>query len=305
MAPTNSWSEILVRFVPKGSRLPLYGVPSQTVLANAHALAAAANVGFVGATMRVVEGDPFDPAAHTVTDREAIVDQLLAPTIAPSVLCIGLNYRAHAAEFKAEVTSKPVVFMKPPTALTPHLSNIVLPQIAAAGADYEAEVAVVIGAHRETGRHCKNVSRADAHFYIAGYTIANDISSRILQRSAPGGQWCFSKSFDTFLPLGPFLAHPNLVDAKNLRIVTKLNGQVMQDGNSKAMIADVPGLIEYLSQGTTLAPGTVICTGTPEGVGGMRDPPVVLKHGDVIEVAIDGLGVLRNHVVNEVPSSNL
>jgi 2-keto-4-pentenoate hydratase/2-oxohepta-3-ene-1,7-dioic acid hydratase in catechol pathway len=152
-------------------------------------------------------------------------------------------------------------------------------------------VAVVIG------RAAKDVSTADAMRFVLGYTAANDVSARRWQGRRGAGQWVRSKSFDTFCPLGPELVSADeLQDPQNLRLTCELNGQVMQDGNTGDMIFPVAELISFLSTGATLLPGTVILTGTPSGVGFTRKPPVYLMPGDTVEVAVEGIGTLRNSV---------
>jgi 2-keto-4-pentenoate hydratase/2-oxohepta-3-ene-1,7-dioic acid hydratase in catechol pathway len=160
--------------------------------------------------------------------------------------------------------------------------------------DYECELAVVIG------YECKNVSRAEAMNYVLGYTIANDVSARDWQKQWGGSQWCRGKTFDTFCPLGPALVTPaGIMNPNDLALRTRVNGVTMQESNTRDMIFPVDELIAFLSGSTTLEPGTVILTGTPEGVGMGRKPPVYLKAGDVVEVEIEGIGVLRNPVVEE------
>lgn len=160
--------------------------------------------------------------------------------------------------------------------------------------DYEAELAVVIG------REALNVSKEDALDYVLGYTCANDVTARRWQGKKGGGQWARGKSFDTFAPLGPWVVPAKLIpDPQALRIRTILNGKVVQDGNTSDMHFGVAELIEFLSQGTTLHPGTVILTGTPAGVGYTQDPPVFLKAGDTVEVEIEGVGKLTNPVMEQ------
>ena len=157
--------------------------------------------------------------------------------------------------------------------------------------DYEAELAVVIG------KPARNVSKKDALDYVLGYMCSNDVSARIWQSKRGGSQWCRGKGFDTFAPLGPVLVTRDEVpDPNALAITSSLNGETMQSSNTKDMIFDVPTLISFLSEDTTLLPGTVILTGTPEGVGWARNPKVLLKPGDTIAVEIEGLGRLENPV---------
>ena len=207
---------------------------------------------------------------------------------ARKVLAIGRNYADHAAEGGGDLPKAPLIFNKLPSSLNAHEAPIVLPSISAK-VDYEAELAVVIG------RRAKQVSEAKALDYVFGYTLINDVTARDLQRS--DGQWTRGKGLDTFAPLGPFITtRDEIEDVQNLKIEGILNGQVMQSSNTSKMIFRVAYLISYISQGITLEPGDVIATGTPEGVGFFRDPPVVLKAGDVFEVRIEKLGTLRNPV---------
>lgn len=245
-------------------------------------------------TALIIEGDLF--GQHRVTDRKPEIVTLLAPVRPAAILCIGLNYRFHAEETKAAVPPYPVVFMKLPGAVQHPGEPIRLPtHLKSDKVDYEGELAVVIG------RAAKNVKRAHALDHVLGYTCANDVSARDWQKSGGGGQWCRGKTFDTFCPLGPVLVTADEIsDPNGLAIRTVLNGQVMQDSNTREMIFDVPALIEFLSGSTTLAPGTVILTGTPEGVGMARKPPVWLREGDTVEVEIEKIGRLTNPVRDEV-----
>ena len=245
-----------------------------------------------GRTTRL-EGDVF--ASPRDTGETVQPAKLLAPIAPTAILCIGLNYRKHAAEGNQPIPEFPVLFMKTPGAVQNPGDSIVLPtRLKSDAVDYECELAVVIG------RTCKNVSRADALQYVLGYTCANDVSARDWQLKKGGTQWCRGKTFDTFCPLGPYLVTADEIPNPNeLKIKTVLNGQTMQDWNTNDMIFDVPTLIEFLSGSTTLHPGTVILTGTPHGVGGARKPPVFLKHGDTITIEIERIGALTNPVIDE------
>jgi 2-keto-4-pentenoate hydratase/2-oxohepta-3-ene-1,7-dioic acid hydratase in catechol pathway len=242
---------------------------------------------------REITGDVF--AEFQVTSKPADVRKILAPVAPTGILCIGLNYRRHAAEGNAPIPKWPVLFMKTVSAVQNPDDPILLPRhLASSQVDYECELAVVIG------KRCKNVSRAHALDYVLGYSCANDVSARDWQKEMGGSQWCRGKTFDTFCPLGPCLVTPDEIpDPNALAIKTVLNGEVMQDWNTNDMIFDVPALIEFLSGSTTLLPGTVILTGTPHGVGMARKPPVWLKAGDQIAVEIEKIGVLRNPVLDE------
>jgi 2-keto-4-pentenoate hydratase/2-oxohepta-3-ene-1,7-dioic acid hydratase in catechol pathway len=229
------------------------------------------------------------------TGELAPIGKLLAPLEPRAVLCIGLNYRQHAAETNAPLPQWPVLFFKNPASVQNPGDPIELPRwLASAKVDYECELAVVIR------RLCKNVSRADALDYVLGYTCANDVSARDWQKEGGGSQWCRGKSFDTFCPLGPVLVTPDEIPNPNaLRISTKVNGETLQDSTTADMIFDVPALIEFLSGSTTLLPGTAILTGTPSGVGMARTPPRWLQPGDTVAVEIEKIGVLSNPVVEE------
>lgn len=242
------------------------------------------------ATARRIDGDVF--GAYTVTDEVRPVAKLLAPVAASTILCIGLNYRKHAAESGAIPPAYPVLFTKGPNTVQHPNEPILLPtHLASEKVDYECELAVVIGTA------CKNVSRADALGYVLGYTCANDVSARDWQVEKGGGQWCRGKFFDTFSPLGPCIVTTDEVaDPNDLAIRTILNDDVVQDGTTADMIFDVPALIEFLSGSTTLLPGTVILTGTPHGVGMAQEPPRWLQPGDVVTIEIEKIGRLTNPV---------
>lgn len=212
------------------------------------------------------------------------------PAVYPGkILAIGRNYVDHAIEGGSAPPEAPLIFNKLSNSLSAHEVPIVLPTISKQ-VDYEAELAVVIG------RRAKRVSEAEALDYVFGYTLINDVSARDLQFG--DGQWVRGKGLDTFAPLGPFITtRDEIADVQGLNIEGRLNGQVMQSSNTSKMIFKVAYLVSYISQGITLEPGDVIATGTPEGVGIFRDPPVLLKDGDVFEVTIEGLGTLRNSVV--------
>ncbi|HVS21465.1 MAG TPA: fumarylacetoacetate hydrolase family protein [Pyrinomonadaceae bacterium] len=212
------------------------------------------------------------------------------PAVYPSkILAIGRNYVDHAIEGGAAPPEAPLIFNKLTSSLNAHNAPIVLPPISNK-VDYEAELAVVIG------RRTKRVSEAEALDYVFGYTLIDDVSARDLQFG--DGQWTRGKGLDTFAPLGPFITtRDEIKDVQALKIEGRLNGEVMQSSNTGKMIFKVAYLVSYLSQGMTLEPGDVIATGTPEGVGVFRDPPVLLKAGDVFEVEIEGLGTLRNPVI--------
>ena len=195
------------------------------------------------------------------------------------IVAVGRNYLAHARELGNEVPTEPLIFLKPTSAIVGDQDDVVYPK-ASLRVDHEAELAVVIG------RRCKDVNEGDAFDYVRGYTCANDVTARDLQES--DGQWTRAKGFDTFCPLGPQVVE-NL-DPSSLRVVARVNGEVRQDGRTSDMLFGVPSLVAFISGVMTLEPGDVILTGTPPGVG-----PV--QRGDLMEVEIEGIGVLRNRVV--------
>jgi 2-keto-4-pentenoate hydratase/2-oxohepta-3-ene-1,7-dioic acid hydratase in catechol pathway len=246
-------------------------------------------------TARVIQGGLY--GAIEVTGEIAAVAKILAPVEPAAILCAGLNYRRHAEETKARIPEYPVLFMKMPGSTQNPGDPILLPRhLRSDEVDYECELAVVIG------KKCKNASRANALDYVLGYTCANDVSARDWQLRRSGSQWCRAKTFDTFTPLGPRLVTPDEMPNPNaLKIRTLLNGEPVQDWNTRDMIFDVPALIEFFSGSTTLHPGTLILTGTPHGVGMARNPQVWLKPGDEVVVEIEGIGSLSNPVAEETP----
>lgn len=223
-----------------------------------------------------------------------VTGELLAPIPEPGkVICIGLNYRDHAEESGMDIPSEPVCFSKFANTITGPETTIKLPAVSKQ-VDYEAELVVVIG---KTG---KNIPAGEALNHVAGYMNGNDVSARDWQIGRPGGQWLLGKTPDTFAPIGPWLVTTEEAgDPNNLKIALRLNGESMQDSNTKEFIFTVEEVIEHLSKIMTLEPGDIIFTGTPPGVGMARKPPVFLKPGDATEVEIEGLGVLRNNVAAE------
>lgn len=248
-----------------------------------------------GSILRL-EGAIFDSPAIT---NEYITGSLLAPLDPAALLCIGLNYRKHAEETGSTLPNYPMLFLKTPGSLLDPGQPIQLPRhLRSDKVDYEAELAVVIG------KKCKNVSKENALDYVLGYTCANDVSARDWQKKDKGGgQFCRAKSFDTFCPLGPCLVTTDEIkNPGTLGIRSVINGETMQDSSTSDMIFDVPTLIEFLSGSSTLLPGTVILTGTPEGVGMGRNPYRWLNPGDSVTIEIDGIGPLTNPVIEELCS---
>jgi 2-keto-4-pentenoate hydratase/2-oxohepta-3-ene-1,7-dioic acid hydratase in catechol pathway len=220
-------------------------------------------------------------------------DVLLGPPIPDpdKIICLGLNYKSHAEEAGFKPPEIPILFAKYRNALTGPTSPIVLPK-PSQEIDYEAELAVVIG------KSGKEILVENALEHVAGYMAFHDVSARDLQFRA--GQWLSGKTLDTFAPCGPSLVIGEIDDPQNLNIATRLNGETMQNSNTKHMIFSVAETIAYISQLMTLEPGDIIATGTPEGVGFKRNPPVFLKEGDVVEVEIEGIGMLKNPVAGHV-----
>ncbi len=203
--------------------------------------------------------------------------ELLAPCQPSKIVCVGLNYMSHAREFKMPIPEEPILFIKPPSAVLDPGGEIVYPSTSSQ-VDYEGELAIVIG------KLCKGVPADEAENYILGYICFNDVTARDLQKK--DGQWTRAKSFDTFAPFGPWIAK---IDPSDADIQTRVNGTVKQKSNTSDLIFSVPRLVEFISNIMTLLPGDVIATGTPSGVG-------PLQKGDVVEVEIEGIGVLKNSV---------
>jgi len=221
--------------------------------------------------------DPLTVSNETYP-KEAL--KILSPVKPSKVICVGLNYKDHANELKLEIPKTPVLFLKPPTCVIGHMENIIYPEHMSKQVDYEGELAIVIK------KECRNVSEKESKNYILGYTCANDVTARDLQPK--NGQWTIAKSFDTFLPLGPIITDE--IDPNNSNIKTYLNGQVVQSSNTNNFIFPVETLVSYISSIMTLKPFDVIITGTPSGIGPM-------KQGDVVEVEIEGIGRLTNYVI--------
>jgi 2-keto-4-pentenoate hydratase/2-oxohepta-3-ene-1,7-dioic acid hydratase in catechol pathway len=243
-------------------------------------------------------GEGVWPRVAAATERgvgRPLTDVRLAPPVPDprKIICIGLNYADHAKETGVEPPAEPVVFNKFLTALNAHEQPIELPSVSQE-VDYEAELVAVIGLG---GR---SIPRDRALAHVAGYTCGNDVSARDWQKNKPSRQWLLGKSFDTFAPCGPvFVTADEVGDAEKLRIQLRLNGQTMQDSSTSQFIYGIAHLVSYLSQVVTLEPGDLIFTGTPPGVGMARKPPVFLQPGDLVEVEIERIGLLRNRVVAE------
>lgn len=237
-------------------------------------------------------------AARTILAQGAPIDlsavTLLPPLRRPGkILCVGLNYRDHTAEVQLEQPDYPTIFSRFPSTLVGHDGVVLRPRISEQ-LDYEGEFVAVIGT---AGKH---IPRDRALDHVVAYSLFNDVSVRNYQRRTP--QWTVGKNFDTSGPFGPWLVSADALPrgAKGLRIQTRLNGQTMQDANTDDLVFDLETLIVTLSQAFTLEPGDIIVTGTAAGVGGARTPPVWMKHGDVVEVELEGIGVLRNRIEDEL-----
>jgi 2-keto-4-pentenoate hydratase/2-oxohepta-3-ene-1,7-dioic acid hydratase in catechol pathway len=238
----------------------------------------------------ILEGEV--PWAAEPTGEIVRIERRLAPVEPRAILCVGLNYKDHARETGQPLPQRPVLFMKNPAALNHPDAPILIPRalVERPEVDYEVELAVVIG--RDL-RHADAASALDA---VAGYTIANDVSARRMQKRA--GQWVRGKSLDTFCPLGPVLVTPDEIpDPQALELSTRLNGELLQRSTTGEMIFTVAELLADLSREMTLLAGTVILTGTPAGVGFVREPPVFLMPGDSLELTIEPIGSLRNPVL--------
>ncbi|TRZ68871.1 MAG: FAA hydrolase family protein [Methanothrix sp.] len=235
--------------------------------------------------VRFKEGDRIecgvlsDNLIETLDGDECCLEdvELLAPVEPSKVICVGLNYTEHARELNMDLPEEPIIFLKPPSTVIGPGADIVIPS-ASREVDYEGELAVVIG------KRSRNVTASEAEDRILGYACFNDVTARDLQRK--DGQWTRAKSFDTFAPLGPGIVP---VDPADLKIETRVNGTVRQSSRTSDLIFSVPELVEFISGIMTLVPGDVIATGTPPGVGSLHG-------GDVVEVEIEGLGVLQNQV---------
>lgn len=214
-----------------------------------------------------------------------------APISKPGkIICIGLNYSKHAAESGAEIPEEPIIFFKAVSSLSGPFDPVIIPK-KSKKTDWEVELAVIIG------KKASYVDEYEAMDYVAGYAVHNDVSEREFQLER-GGQWVKGKSCDTFAPLGPyFVTKDEISDPHNLRLWLKVNGEKLQDGNTKDFIFNIPQVVSYLSQFMSLHPGDIISTGTPEGVGLGFDPPRYLKPGDIMELGIDELGTSKQTAV--------
>ena len=234
-------------------------------------------------------GDPFTGLERQPLAIDLDSVKLLPPVEPPNIICLGLNYRKHAEETGLKPPSEPLIFIKATTSLCGPGDPIILPSKGPGRIDYEAELVIVIG------KLAKDVPEDEATDYILGYTAANDVSNRAAQFS--DGQWARAKSHDTFCPIGPAIETD--LDADNLAITCRLDGKVMQSSRTSDMVFPVRRIVSYISGCFTLLPGTSILTGTPDGVGFKRKPPVYLQPGQIVEIEIEGIGTLTNPVVGD------
>ena len=247
-----------------------------------------------GTVLGVIEADAVEAVSRAVESgagaRTPLESARLASPIPrpPKIVCVGLNYLDHATEQNVPLPEHPLLFSKATSSVVGPYDDVVLPA-ESEQVDYEVELAVVIG------KTATAVPEADAYDYVAGYTVANDVSARDIQFRQQ--QWHQGKSYDTFCPMGPWLVTKNEIpDPNALAVKLTLNGTVLQDSNTDNLIFNVPTLVSRISSAMTLLPGDVISTGTPAGVGVFRDPKILLKAGDYMETWVEGIGTLKNHV---------
>lgn len=234
-----------------------------------------------GNTIREVGGDIFNNHKNTENVFSLSEITFLPPCVPTKIIAVGLNYFDHANEVQMKISDEPLIFMKPPSTLIAHNDNIIYPKMSKQ-LDYEAELAVIIK------NRIKNIEPEDVFENILGYTCFNDVTARDLQKKDE--QWTRAKSFDTFAPIGPFISTG--LNPDNLQIKLYKNGQLMQNSSTNNMIFKVDKIISFISKIMTLFPGDIIATGTPSGVG-------KLEEGDMVEVEIEGIGVLKNNVLLE------
>ncbi len=271
----------IIRFI-SGAKKVLYGVynPKQPDLA------------------KIIEGDIFGD--YKITSKKAEIRKLLPPITPVNILALGINYKKHGDETTMSYPDQPILFLKATTSIVGQDGPIILPAAGPDYVDYEAELAAVMG------KKAKNVLPDKAMDYVMGYTCANDVSARDWQFDKQKGQWARGKSFDTFCPLGPWIVtKEDIDDPNNLGIRCIINGQTVQESKTSEMIFNVANIVSNLSFSMTLVPGTVILTGTPDGVGFTRQPPLFLHAGDLVSVEIEKIGILTNRVVREDSNTNM
>lgn len=238
-------------------------------------------------------GGWLNKVAQIKDSGQKIRERIACPIDNPSkVICLGINYIDHKKEGNFEIPEKPLLFCKTPNTLNGPFDPIILPK-SSGQIDWEVELAVIIG------KKGKRIKKTEVFDYIAGFTVMNDVSGREAQFA--DSQWYRGKSFDSFAPMGPYIVTPDEIkDVNNLRLTSMVNGLIMQDGNTRDMIFDIPSIIENVSEDITLMPGDIISTGTPAGVGIFRDPPVVLQPGNVVECRIENIGSIINKVISKI-----
>ncbi|KAG5359563.1 Fumarylacetoacetate hydrolase domain-containing protein 2 [Yarrowia sp. C11] len=245
----------------------------------------------------LIGGDIF--GSYTVTDTKVGISKLLSPlndAHTRTVRFVGMNYGKHADELGMPRPQYPVLFYKPVTALNGPTEDVIVPRIAQAtdATDYECELVVVIG------KRCRDVNKKEALDYVLGYSCGNDLSQRTWQTERGGGQFSLGKMYDGWAPFGPAIVSPKLAgNPDNLKLSTKVNGELVQDADTTDMIHKVAEVVSFYSQGSTLMPGDLIFTGTPFGVAAGRNPHNWLKDGDVVEIEVENLGTLKNKIVFE------
>ena len=244
------------------------------------------------AIAKIIEGNICGD--YKITSRDAKIVKLLAPLVPVNIFALGINYKKHGDETAMSYPEQPILFLKATTSIVGQHGPIILPAAGSDCVDYEAELAVIIG------KKAKNIKPDEVMDYIMGYTCANDVSARDWQFDRQKGQWARGKSFDTFCPLGPWIVTKDeIADPNNLGISAILNDKIVQESRTAQMIFNIQEIVSNLSKSLTLLPGTVILTGTPDGVGFTRQPPLFLKAGDVISVEIEKIGTLTNKVIRE------
>jgi 2-keto-4-pentenoate hydratase/2-oxohepta-3-ene-1,7-dioic acid hydratase in catechol pathway len=271
------------------------GVADDTKLVDAAALGYPASLRAILAAGPDVVTNLLEAASKALRAGTGVVELAsvaLGPPIPDpdKIICLGLNYKDHAAETGLKLPTSPVLFPKYRNSLIGPVDDIVVPRVATGKVDYEVELAVVIG------RRAREVAKADALGYVAGYAAFNDVSARDLQMQT--SQWAPGKAVDNFAPMGPGIVPAReIANPQNLMLTTRVNGTQLQHESTSQMIFDIATTIAFITSFLTLEPGDIIATGTPAGVGFSRTPPIALKHGDIVETEIEQIGRLRNRVV--------
>lgn len=232
-----------------------------------------------GNTIKRIKGDPFNGICFSAETYELSSVQLLAPVVPSKIVAVGVNYADHASELSIALPPNPLIFLKPSTSVIGPFDVIVYPEMSNR-VDFEAELGIVIS------KRCKDVSPLEAMDYVLGFTCVNDVTARDLQKLE--SQWTRCKGFDTFCPIGPWIETE--FDYRDKAVIARLNGQVMQSGRTSQMINKAGVLVSFISKVMTLLPGDVIATGTPSGIGPM-------ERGSLIEIEVEGIGVLQNKII--------